>query len=359
MRNETIPTPDDLTATWFTDLLRASGDLDAGTTVTTVEVAPFASGESMMSALFRATLSYDDPTEAPRTLIVKLASAHEHQRFIAGLFKFYEREVRFYHELSDRVPVRTPRCYRGEMHPTDPFFVLVLEEVGGCRQIDQVDGVDLVDARRVVNALADLHAQFWGKDLSDLAETFIPMNAPAMHEIIPAQFNGAWANARELVADDLPADIVALCDRFATISSRVLDDLIGPDTIAHCDFRVDNLLFDDDGSVVVLDFQLAAICNGLADVSYFMAQSVHHDVAGAHADELIDTYLSRLSACGIDYDRADAMRAYRAALVFFLTIPVSLLGGIDFPERGDRLGRTMLRRAAAEIIRTGTHLHYA
>jgi hypothetical protein len=358
MYADTIPTLDDLTAGWFTALLQDAGDLGADRVVTQVRLEPFGNAESMMSALHRAVLSYDGPTDAPSTLIVKLASPNERQRFIAGLFKFYEREVRFYDELLSTVDVSTPRCLLARMHPSEPFFVLVLEEITGLRQVDQLDGVEFDDSITVVRTLADLHAPFWGADLGELASTFIPMNVPPMHEIIPAQFGGDWSAIREQVAGELPDEVVALCDRFASVSSRVLDDLMGPDTLVHGDFRSDNLLFDGN-QLVVLDFQLAAICNGVTDVAYFVGQSVRDDVAAAHAAELLEAYLDRLAAHGVDYGREAAMRSYDASLVFFLTIPTSLLAGVDLPTRSRQLGLTMLRRAAAEIVRTGAHLRYA
>lgn len=358
MHADPIPTLDDLTAGWFTDLLRSTGDLGADIAVASVQLEPFGNAESMMSALHRARLTYDGPTEAPTTLIVKLASASERQRFIAGMFKFYAREIRFYDELSSRAAVRAPRALCATMHPTEPFFVLVLEEVVGRRQVDQLLGVDFDDAATVLRTLADLHASFWDHDFGDLAETFIPMNAPPMHAIIPAAFADDWATARDKVVGVLPDEVIALGDRHASIASRLLEDMMGPNTLAHSDCRSDNLLFDDDG-IIVLDFQLAAICSGLCDVSYFIAQSVRDDVAAARADELIDLYLARLADCGIDLHRDEAMRAYRASLVFFLSIPVSLLAGVDLHERSVTLATTMLRRASAEILRTGTHLHYA
>jgi hypothetical protein len=358
MHSDTIPTLDDLTAHWFTGLLRSTGDLADDGAVASVRLEPFGSAESMMSALHRATLTFDGPTDAPTTLIVKLASSSERQRFIADMFKFYEREIRFYDELSSSARVRAPRALLAAKHPSEPYFVLVLEEVTGRRQVDQLDGVGFDDAVTVVRTLADLHASFWGRDFGDLAETFIPMNAPPMHAIIPASFEGDWATARERAAGVMPAEVLALCDRQAAVASQVLEDMMGPNTLAHADCRSDNLLFDDEG-IIVLDFQLAAICSGLCDVSYFIAQSVRDEVAAERADELVDVYLARLAEHGVAIDRDDAMRAYRAALVFFLSIPVSLLAGDGLPERSVALGLTMLRRAAAEIVRTGAHVHYS
>jgi hypothetical protein len=360
MHSNTIPTIDDLSPNWFQDLLRTHGDLDGATQVVGVDIAQFGDAESMMSALYRATLTYDQPTTAPASLIVKLASASDRQRFIAGMFKFYEREIRFYDELRDEVSVRTPQCWLATIHPDEPQFVLVLEEITGCRRVDQLEGVGLDDALTCVATLADLHAPFWGTDLSHLADTFMPMNSPGMQMLLPPNFANDWAAARAKVVDHLAPEVVALCDRFGDIAMQLLDDMQGPDTLAHSDFRSDNLLFDAAGNVTVLDFQLAAICNGLTDVAYFISQSVHDDVARDHADTLIDAYLARLEQHGIACDRDDALRHYRAGLVFFLTIPMSLVGGGDgnVHARGAALSETMLRRAAAEIIRTGAHLQY-
>ncbi|MEI6496158.1 MAG: phosphotransferase [Actinomycetota bacterium] len=361
MHSTTIPTIDDLSPTWFETLLREQGDLDDQTNVLTATLTPFGNAQSMMSALYRATLTYDRLTAAPTTLIVKLASASDRQRFIAGMFKFYEREIRFYDEIQSEVPVRTPRCWLAAIHPDEPMFVLVLEEISGCRQVDQIDGMGLDDALTCVATLADLHAPFWGKDLSVLAETFMPMNSEGMQMLLPANFANDWAGARDKVIDVLSPEVFALCDRFGDIATRLLDDMQGPDTLAHSDFRSDNVLFDTDGSVIALDFQLTAVCNGFTDVAYFISQSVRDDVASAHADTLIDAYIARLGEHGIVCDRDDALRHYRAGLVFFLSIPVSLFAAdsTDVHARGIALAEAMLRRAAAEIIRTGAHLQYA
>lgn len=356
--NDSIPSLTDLSADWFTEVLRADGTLAADRAVSSVTLSRFGSAESMMSALHRATLTYDGPTEAPTSVVVKLSSDSERQRFIASMFKFYEREIRFYGELADRANVRSPKAFLAKIHDVDPSFVLVLEEVTGRRQVDQLDGVGLEDSITVVRTLADLHAAFWDHDFGGLAETFIPMNAPPMHAVIPAAFKGDWEVARERAAGVLSAELIELLDRHESIASQVLEEMMGPNTLVHCDCRSDNLLFDDDG-VIVLDFQLAAICNGMCDVSYFIAQSVREDVAATHADALVDEYLRRLAEHGIQLDRDEAMRPYRAALVFFLSIPVSLLAGVDLPERSVALATTMLRRASAEILRTGTHLHYS
>jgi hypothetical protein len=358
MGDVAIPTVDDLTPEWFTRLLRSNARLDGATTVSTVDLQPFGSAESMMSALYRAGLSYDGPNEAPTSLIVKLASVSEEQRFIASVFKFYEREVRFYNQHAAQVSVSIPHCLLAAIDPDDHRFVLVLEEIAGRRQVDQVDGLSFEDARVALQNLADLHAPFWDEDLDAEAETFFRFDSPLMHSVMPDHFAGDWAKVRGKVLDELPPEIIELCDSRREWTGALLQAMQTPDTICHGDFRADNLLFDDGDGLLALDFQLAAVAHGMTDVAYLISQSVDDEVASTRADELIDEYLGRLAEHGIELDRDEAMAPYQAGLIFYLSIPVGLLVLEHVPERADRLGRAMLRRASAEIIRTGTHLRF-
>jgi len=54
-------------------------------------------------------------------------------------------------------------------------------------------------------------------------------------------------------------------------------------------------------------------------------------------------------------DMDEAMDCYRAALVFYLSIPVGMVAMEHVPERALELGQAMVRRASAEILRTGAH----
>lgn len=347
----------DLTAEWLTSLLRSTGDLDEATAVSAVEVSEFGSEESMMSSLVRLALTYDGDTKAPASLIAKLASANDGMRFIAGMFQFYEREIRFYNDLLDQVPIKTPRCLHAEMYPDDQGFLLVLEEVVGHRQVDQVEGMNFDDAVVTLEALADLHVPFWGKDLSDLSTTMLSFGSEMMQQLIPPKVCGDWVQVRPIAVEYMPDEVVALLDRWPDFFVQMMNDMMGEDTLIHGDCRADNMLFDDDGNVLVLDFQLMTVCNGMADASYLISQSLDAD-AQARAVELIDVYLARIASKGIEVDLERAMVAYRASTIFHLGIGLGVLAVDDLPERSRELGRVILQRGSQEIMRTGGHLHY-
>jgi len=358
MSTTMVRTVDDLTPAWLTDMLRSNGVLDDVTSVATVEVAPFGSAESMMSSLHRVTLSFDGDTDAPSTLVVKLASPSEAQRFVAGLFKFYEREIRFYNEIAPQVTITVPRCYRADFDPEDQSFVLVLEELEGKRQVDQIEGMSYDDALTAVIELADLHAPFWGKNLDAEAETFLRFDTPMLHAVLPDHMAGDWEKVRSKLVDELPTEVVEMYDNRRENTGKILRGMNGSDTLCHGDYRADNLLFNADGSVIALDYQLGAVAHGMTDVAYLISQSVEEHVTATRGDDLIRAYLGRLASHGIELDFDAAMDPYRAGLVFYLSIPVGLLTFEHVPERADRLARTMLRRASAEVLRTGAHLQF-
>lgn len=347
----------DLNPAWFTVLLQTSGDLADGVAVATAAVESFGSEASMMSSLVRVALTYDGETTAPDSLIVKLTSENEGMRFVAGMLNFYKREVTFYNEIQPKLSIDTPRCLHAEMYPGDQGFVLVLEEVVGARQVDQVEGMNFADATSSLEALANLHVPFWGTDLAEISETMLPFDSDQLKQVLPGKFSGEWAVVRPQLAERLPADIVDVLDRIDDILPAVMGDLMGSDTLIHTDCRSDNLLFHPDGRVIVLDFQMVAVGNAMFDPAYLISQSLDAD-AQARAQELIDLYLAKIASLGVDVDLEQAMTAYRASTIFNLGIPIALLATEDLHERAAELGHVMLDRAAQEILRTGAHLGY-
>jgi hypothetical protein len=349
MSGPQIPALGELSPEWFTHLLRRSGDLGADRGVAGVDMETIGEGASMMSAIARAHLTYDGDTLVPDSLIVKVPTTDERRLFIAVNTKFYEREVRFYRELAADVPVAVPRCLFAEIDPATSQFLLVLEDVGHLRQVDQLEGCGWDDAVVAVQALADFHTPNWDKDLSHLEDTFPPMNGDLNQFVIPMLFGDAWPKMRDKYADVMTPEILNLGDHYLETIPAMLDLMQGPNTLAHLDFRIDNILFGPHG-VTLLDFQLAAVTNGVVDVAYFVSQSLQSDLAAERGLDVLGVYLDRLETNCVHLDRAEAHRKYQNGLVFSFVFPVTLLAGDDtLPERGKALARTMLQRSVAAI----------
>ena len=116
-----IPSSDDVTASWLTDLLRA-----AGHDVTVAEVAQQQIGTGQIGKCIRYSLTFDgDFGTAPQMLVGKFASDDETSRQAGILFRNYLKEVMFYRELQQRVTIRTPDCYYAEIEGEGPIVVRI------------------------------------------------------------------------------------------------------------------------------------------------------------------------------------------------------------------------------------------
>lgn len=117
-----------MTTRWFTAVLRSAQAISASA-VTIIHFEPV--GVSVMGALTRATLTYDNPEPgAPPAVIVNVASRHQANRAQAVALGVHEAEARFFNELATTTSARVPRCYLAEVDPATSDFVIVIEDVG-------------------------------------------------------------------------------------------------------------------------------------------------------------------------------------------------------------------------------------
>ena len=349
MSTPLIPTIEMLDATWFTETLRAGGHLRASNSVLRATPTRLGEGEGMASLLWRFKLSYAESSKSPSSVIVKLATDDAHRLFIMQTAKFYRREVRFYDELAAEAPVRVPRCLHAAIDAETSLFVLVLEDMGNLHRVDQLVGCDFDHTIQALCTLAKFHAKWWAQDLSGLADTFVPMDDPFNQFVVPILHGQGWPAARDARPDLWPDEVSAFLDGFVAKVPQILDGLMGPNTLIHNDYRVDNLLWDAD-EVVVLDFQMSSIASGLLDFAYFVAQSIPKQIRKERFDDLLDAYLAELKANGVLIDRDVALERYRRALVFGIMWPLGLMGGYDtLDPRGRELADTMLERHLSAV----------
>jgi aminoglycoside phosphotransferase (APT) family kinase protein len=179
----------------------------------------------------------------------RLASAHD-----------MGREHRIIHALSaSTVPVAPALGYCDDLDVNDaPFYVMGFVDGHVIRDRMAAEAILSLDARRhashsIVDTLAALHAvDLDAVGLSDLGrhEGYIARQLKRWY--------GQW-NAQK--TRDLPA-----IDRVHDLlQSRIPEQ--GPASIVHGDYRLDNCMVGDDGSVVaVLDWEICTLGDPLADL---------------------------------------------------------------------------------------------
>lgn len=339
-----IPTKiDDITPSWLAEA--------TGLDVQAALIEQIGVGIGVSSALYRATLT---GSGCPQTVVVKLPALDEAAVFTSTVLRMYTREAGFFGELADQSPLRVPVCHHHSVDLETSQFVLVMEDFGDLRAVDQVAGMAVADAERAVDGLAAWHATWWG-EAEALAERglTVSLGDDVYKAVLPMIFPEGW---EKITAElDVPASILEVGPRWVEAMPRLLDGLAAePTTMIHGDYRADNLFFEPDGAVAAVDFQLVGTGRGAYDLAYFITQSIDPADAAEHERALFDRWLAALAAAGVpETDLATAWEDYRAAALFCLVYPVVAWRGMDAGDPRQRgLATTMMERfdrAVAEL----------
>ncbi len=311
-----------------------------------------------MGLLYRLTIEYvgDARGEAPRTVIVKLPVLIDATREVALAYRFYEKEVAFYRDLAHETPLGTPEVYFGAHDVETDNFVLVMQDLGHLRAADQVVGCERDDALAAVAALARHHARFWNDPrLTGDELAWIPFGSDApIPEGVVRGFASAWEPFVEFIGPDLDPAIKAVGDWLPSVARDLLTVPEGhPVTIAHGDYRLDNLFFDDARAVTALDWQITTKSVGAYDFAYFVSQSLCTTDRRRYLDDLVHTYLSTLADAGITYPDDQFWFDVRRTLLFCLVYPVQCMA-LDLTDpRAAELVRDMADRSSSAILEMG------
>jgi len=303
--------------------------------------------------------------DVPPTVVVKLPATWGLKRAFCDMAGYYERECRFYEELSTTVGMRVPRCYASQRGPgTDEAqtlrnakrmktrpgwlqrlalvkkvlgarlsrkrYALLLEDLGRLEVIEQADGCSLGRARQALDGLARMHARLWSSDqldkhwLMDLA--VLARVQQRRYVRAPPRFRKGYS---ALLGPNVEAHLQWLVDH----GQQLAESLPGrAKTLVHGDYRLDNLFFDGD-EVVATDWQICARGPGAIDVAFFLSCNLAEPASEREENELLDGYHDRLCEQGVvGYQRSDLLRDYHHMLL------VNLWGMLPVASMGARVG---------------------
>lgn len=342
--------PDDITSSWVAAV--------TGWSIDDISVAQIGVGVGVSSALYRATLS---GAGCPESVVVKLQALAPEAIQTAAALGLYRREVNFFEELRAESPIRVPECHHSEIDDDGAAFVIVMEDFGGNRLLDQVEGMELADLERAVEQLADWHATWWNK-VDGFADRWlaVPLGTPVYPAVLPGLFAEGW--------EKLAAEAPHVLEPFAEIGPKFGDALGGllqqldaaPNTLLHGDYRADNLMFDAEGNVLLLDFQILGTGSAVYDLAYLITQSPDAALASEHEQRLFEMWKTRLIDLGVPTeDLARAWDDYRTAALVCLVYPVVACRGMDLSDprqlhlietMTSRLGRATTELGLADLI---------
>src|SRR5262249_22073095 len=127
-----------------------------------------------------------------------------------------------------------------------------------------------------------------------------------------------------------------------------------PITLAHGDYRLDNMFFND-GTLALCDWQLVCTARGAYDLGYFTTQSINVEQRREWEPALVRHYYDGLVGGGVSgYSFDDLWQDYRVAALFCLVYPVIAGGSLTVEdERHVRLCRALFERCTAAIADLG------
>lgn len=327
-----------VTPEWLTEAL--------GSTVTGVQAERIAEDTGFSALLYRLHLT---GSAVPSTVIAKLP-AQSQARGAMELLGGYQREVAFYQRVAGRSPLQTPHVYTARIAENGADFVLVLEDLRDWDNADHLAGLSIDRARLCLGQLAGLHA--WSADPAncEALQPFPSHDTPMARDLFLPAFGLGWQVYLDKASVPVPPAAGRHAERFAEHAPAALNALTERSMLLHGDIRADNMFFSGH-QLKVVDFQMAVLGAGAADIAYLVSQGLPTDVRRGHDEEMVREYLAQIAEHGVtDYSFDDAWRHYRFAVAYLMFLPVIILIGWDsLSEHSRALCLTLTERAVATI----------
>jgi thiamine kinase-like enzyme len=341
---------DQLTPEWLTSALRERGVIhDAN--VISARCEGIGVGAGFLGQLGRIRLEYDHPEQgAPASLIAKMPTLDPGGREICRIFQFYEREIRFYDNCTRNISVRVPKRYYSAMDEAADDYLILIEEIADAKMIDEVAGCTAAQSEQAIRGIAKFHAAWWNNPKLEQLTWMPYANSPVQQAAQPSYnqalepflsaFGDRLSPAMRRIASDMRTHVIDLLNMLAE----------EPRTIAHGDFRLDNIFFGKQGAVAAIDWQISVRGRGVFDVAYFLSSCVEPDLRKANEMRLLKMWHEIAAASDQGYSWDNAVSDYRLAVLFCNVYTVIGIGTLDAAnERGLALFNAWLRRRSTAI----------
>jgi len=351
--------PELLTVEWLGGLIRAGGDIAPGERLVSFDVKPVGEVIGVLGEVVRVFLTYSSPGAGPATLVIKFAHKNAENRQIANNTKMYEREVRFFNEISNEVDMPRTKCYFAEMDPVTGGNAVVIEDLVGYDVGDQVRGVTLEQVKMVIDAISPLHARFY----DNWREKFGHMMTFDSDEYIEGfspGFFGTWEQAIKNFPECFPQELLDALPRYVASFKKIMKEMGNRKmTFIHGDVKMDNAMFGNGRPeslpVIMIDWQNVMVSNPLQDLAWLAASSLEVDVRRAIENEYLEYYRLKMAEHGVKGYTIEQIRDdYDVGLLFIMSFNILIAGAfVPSSERDRRMAIVGLERAIAAVIDRG------
>ena len=318
--------PEAVTSEWLTAALRSTGTLKESS-ITDFEISGHQAMKSIIGQVRRIDLEYDrNESGAPHSLIAKFPTSDPDRRDYFMSLGMYEREVRFYEDVADRIDLRTPACYYSALDVETGRSILLLEDLSPATSGNRVEGCLVEEAAFALQELSKLHILWWENPALETLDWLQSYDLRIFQE----RYRQAWQPFRTLMENQLPNSIVSLGSRLSENLSILAPLWQPPRTLIHRDYQLDNLFFRDgkDGrELVVIDWQLIMRGRGVFDVANFVCWNLKSPDRQLHEKHLLRLYHKALTDNGIEgYSFDHCFEDYRLSVLECLARIVAVMG---------------------------------
>ncbi|MEP5569516.1 MAG: phosphotransferase [Halioglobus sp.] len=346
-----VTRPDDVTTQWMSEALANSGHLDSGIVVSWLSYDIIGTGKMGDNARF--VLEYSgDHHKAPESVIIKFPAEDETARAMAGAQGAYYNEVMFYRHLADKTAMRTPAIYVNEVSDDRLMFVTAMEDMSPAEPGSQLVGESLNHVRVAMGEAAKLAAAFYGDEsvgAHDFVMSQIRDDGGAFGQALLQQY---WPGFLERFGHGISEESQAFGAFYVDNHTRFATRFDGPRTLAHGDFRSENILFDGDRACTV-DWQTTSEASPLTDLAYFMGGSVDLEDRRAWEKEIVQEYSALLNGLGVNLEFEACWQQYREQAMHGLMITILGASFTAAAERSDAMFLTMIQRHLQHCVDLG------
>ena len=321
-------------------------------------ISPIGTGQ--MAESYRVKFSQESG-EKIESVVVKVPSQNENSRGASRTTRCYELETSFYSSLRSGLKVETPECFHVWYDAPSDDFVLVLEDIKDANQGDQITGATVEQADAAIAQLVNLHAPMWGSERLNQIE-WLPKHSLSVATGTGQLLRSVFAGFAERFSGKVNSEIINLGERLVAKIDRYYAAFPTLLTVAHRDFRLDNLLFTPQGNkigVKVVDWQTVGAMPGASDLGYFIGASFTVEGRRDYEQILVQSYCERLAAQKIDISNNEIWAQYRllGTSGYIMAIVASML--VKQTDRGDAMFAVMANRHGQQMLDLETEKLFA
>jgi hypothetical protein len=261
----------------------------------------------------RLGLEYADGAVGPASVFLKLAPFDERQRRFVDAVGLGIAEARFYRDLGSEVPIRIPEVHHAALDDEGRFVMLLEDlEAPGLRFPSPGDADVSDSVASIIEALAQLHARYWGDPRLDGELHWVT-------EGWRVGFEGGGpfiGKALDRFGDEMGPTFRRLASLYVERAPEIAGLLgAGPPTLIHGDPHLGNL-FMEGSTAGFFDWGMVWRATGVRDFAYVLGNSTPTEVRRANEEPWLRSYLDVLSAAGIELGFDEAWRQYRLLVIY-------------------------------------------